>query len=184
MASKKRVSKTRELIESEYEANELAQVKQNQSRARSFSVGKTSGGLLEINMRGDFYNLWYIMNPVEAVEVIEQIAASVGLEIAKRPKEDFSSWRSWDLNQPSFNEWKGAAPFQFTDQQRKQLKKLDDAKFSGHDMLPASVKVDSAPKPLPEQRPAPQDNREATVDRAPGVKRTTRRRTSRKKTED
>ena len=173
------------LIESEYEANELAQVKQNQSRARSFSVGKTSGGLLEINMRGDFYNLWYIMNPVEAVEIVEQIAAAVGLEIAKRPKEDFSSWRSWDLNQPAFNEWKGAAPFQFTDQQRKQLKKLDDAKFSGHDMLPASVKVDQRTQTAAfEQRPAPQDNREETVDRAPGVKRTTRRRTSRKKTED
>lgn len=152
MPAKKRVSKTRELIESELEANELAQVKQNQSRARSCSVGKTSGGLMEINMRGDFYNLWYIMNPVEAVEMIDQIAAGIGIEIAKRPKQDFSTWRSWDLEQPDFNEWKGAAPFQFSDQQRKQLKKLEEKKFAGHDMLPAQVNVPE-PKPLPEPKP-------------------------------
>ena len=119
--AQKKVSKTRKLIQAEYENNELACLKQNQSRARSFTVGTTTGGLVEVNMRGDHANLWYILHPVEAVEIMEQIAAACGVQIAMRPKQDFTTWRSWDTTIPGTSHWVGAAPWQLNDEQRELL---------------------------------------------------------------
>ena len=117
----KKVSKTRQKINALYEDNEYASVKQNQTRARSFSVGTTSGGILELGMRGDFANLWYILQPTEAVEIIGQLAAAAGIEVAMRPKQDFSSWRSWDTSLPESVAWMGAAPWQLSEEQRLEL---------------------------------------------------------------
>lgn len=130
-SNKERVSKTRKLIQAEYEANELADLKQRQTRARSFSVGTTTGGIIELNMRGDFSNLWYQVNPVEAVELIEQLAAAAGLEIAKRPKNDFTSWRTWDANTPDFSHWKGSAPWQINADERDLLAAIEDKRKTG-----------------------------------------------------
>ena len=58
---KKRESKIRQEIQKKYEENELASLTQIQNRARSFSVGTASGEVIELNMRGDFANLWYIL---------------------------------------------------------------------------------------------------------------------------
>ena len=119
--TQKKVSKTRQKIHQLYEENELASVKATQTRARAISVGTAGGGILEINMRGDVANLWYQMQPTEAVELIGQIAAAVGVEIAMRPRQDFSSWRSWDTSLPSSIAWIGAAPWQLTPEQRAEL---------------------------------------------------------------
>jgi hypothetical protein len=75
-------------------------------------------------MRGDFSNLWYILHPVEAVEVMEQLAAACGLQIAMRPKQDFSTWRSWDTTIPSESHWLGTAPWQLDDEQREKLTEI------------------------------------------------------------
>lgn len=120
MAAKK-VSKTRQKIHELYEENELANLKQSQTRARSFTVGTTTGGIIEVGMRGDFANLWYLLQPVEAVEIINQLAAAAGLEIAMRPKQDFSTWRGWDTSLPSSAHWIGAAPWQLSEEQREEL---------------------------------------------------------------
>jgi len=128
---KERVSKTRKLIHAECEANELADLKQRQTRARSFSIGTTTGGIVELNMRGDFATLWYQVNPVEAVELIEQLASAIGLEIAKRPKNDFTSWRTWDANMPDFSHWKGAAPWQIGPNERDILAEIEDSRNTG-----------------------------------------------------
>ena len=120
MAAKK-VSKTRQQIHELYEENELANLKQAQTRARSFTVGTTTGGIIEVGMRGDFANLWYLLQPVEAVEIINQLAAAAGLEIAMRPKQDFSTWRGWDTSLPPSVHWVGAAPWQLTEEQRAEL---------------------------------------------------------------
>ena len=72
-------------------------------------------------MRGDHANLWYLLQPVEAVEIIQQLAASAGLEIAIRPRQDFASWRSWDTSLPGSVHWMGAAPWQLGEQQRAEL---------------------------------------------------------------
>lgn len=118
---KKKLSKTRQEIHRQYEENELADLKQRQSRARSLSVGNAGGGVVEINMRGDFANLWYQMQPTEAIEIIGQLAAAVGIEIAMRPRQDFASWRSWDLTLPASISWVGAAPWQLSEEDRNIL---------------------------------------------------------------
>ena len=120
MASKK-TSETRQKIHEIYEENEYASLKQNQTRARSLTIGNTTGGIIEVNMRGDFTNLWYLLHPVEAVEIIEQLAAAAGLQVAMRPKQDFTSWRSWDTTIPGCTHWVGAAPWQLSDEQREYL---------------------------------------------------------------
>ena len=119
--AQKKLSKTRQQIHSLYEENELASLKQNQTRARSLSVGTANGGIVELNMRGDFSNLWFQMQPTEAIEIIGQLAAAVGIDIAMRPKQDFSSWRSWDTSLPASIQWMGAAPWQLTEEQRVEL---------------------------------------------------------------
>jgi hypothetical protein len=116
-----KVSKTRQKINTLCEENEYASMKQNQTRARSLSVGTAGGGIIELNMRGDYGNLWYQMQPTEAIEIIGQIAAAAGVEIVMRPKQDFSSWRSWDTSLPPSVAWMGAAPWQLTDEQRLEL---------------------------------------------------------------
>jgi hypothetical protein len=140
---KERLSKVRQQIKDEYERNELAAILSGQTRARSITIGQASGGVIEIGMRGDHAQLWYLVNPVEAVEIIEQLAAAAGLEIAKRPKQDFTSWRSWDLEQPEYTHWKGAAPWQIDEKNRKQLSKFEERKFGA---LPATADLIEKPK--------------------------------------
>lgn len=121
MARNNKPSKIRQEIHQIYEQNELASLKANNSRARSFSVGTTTGGIIEVSMRGDFANLWYILQPVEAIEMINQLAAAAGVEVAMRPRQDFASWRSWDADLPPSIHWMGAAPWQVSDEDRKIL---------------------------------------------------------------
>ena len=120
----KKVSKTRQKIHELYEENELANLKQTQTRARSFTVGTTTGGIIEVGMRGDFANLWYLLQPVEAVEIINQLAAAAGLEIAMRPRQDFATWRGWDTSLPPSVHWMGAAPWQLSEEDRAQLEAI------------------------------------------------------------
>lgn len=124
----KKVSKTRQKINEIYEENELANLRQTQTRARSFTVGTTCGGILELGMRGDYATLWYQMQPVEAIEIIGQLAAATGVEIAMRPREDFSSWRGWDTSLPGTVHWLGAAPWQLKEQEKKEILRLKQSK--------------------------------------------------------
>jgi hypothetical protein len=119
--TQRKVSKTRQKIQSIYEENELASLEQNKSRARSFSVGTTTGGVIEVSMRGDYSNLWYLLQPVEAVEMINQLAAASGIEVAMRPRQDFASWRSWDTSLPGSVHWMGTAPWQINEEEREKL---------------------------------------------------------------
>lgn len=135
MNNKKKPSKIRQRINQIYEENELAALESNRNRARSFSVGSANGGIVEVSMRGEFANLWYIMQPVEAIEFIGQLAAATGVEIAMRPRNDFSSWRSWDTSLPDEVAWLGAAPWQLGEERRsaieaaksKNIKSLPDS---------------------------------------------------------
>lgn len=122
--AQKKLSKTRQEIHRQYEENELASLKQNQTRARSLSVGTAGGGVIELNMRGDFSNLWYQMQPTEAIEIIGQLAAASGVEIVMRPRQDFASWRSWDPTLPASVSWMGAAPWQLSEEDRNLLAEI------------------------------------------------------------
>ena len=95
----------KEKLRSFYEENEYNNIKDNtRHRARSVTVGTAYGGVIEIALRNEFNHMWTIMQPVEVVEFIESAAAAVGVEIAMRPKQNFTSWRGWDYDgeQPAF----------------------------------------------------------------------------------
>lgn len=65
-------------------------------RARSVTVGTAFGGVTELMMRGNDGNvIWAVMQPVEVVELIHQLAANVGCHIHLQPRNDFATWRHW-----------------------------------------------------------------------------------------
>lgn len=69
------------------------------NRARSVTVGTSFGGTTELMMRGnDGSVLWTPMQPVEVIELIHQLAANVGCHIALKPRQDFASWRNWNVD--------------------------------------------------------------------------------------
>jgi hypothetical protein len=119
---KEQESEIRQKINQYYEENELANLESNRNRARSFSVGTAFGGIIEVSMRGDFHNMWCLLQPVEAVEFIEQLAAASGLQVALRPKQDFASWRGWNVETDN-KYWIGSAHWQLgnDDPARKAL---------------------------------------------------------------
>lgn len=91
---------------------EVENFESNLNRARSISAGTAFGGTTEIMMRGDGgRHLWCIMQPVEVVEFIRQLAANVGCDIALKPRQDFSSWRDWRVTDEEKQHLNGRAPF-------------------------------------------------------------------------
>lgn len=120
--NKKEVSATRKKIHEFYEQQEFLSIQQNTNRARSVTVGTAFGGVVELIVRSDYATVWAQMQPVEAIELMEQIAAGCGVEIAMRPKQNFASWRGWQeiINQEvriESIEWKGTAPYQLRQQE-------------------------------------------------------------------
>lgn len=87
-------------------------VENNYSRARSIMVGTAFGGTSEIMMRGDGgRHLWCLMQPVEVIEFIHQLAANVGCQAQLTPRKDFSSWRDWRVSEAEKKHLNGHAPF-------------------------------------------------------------------------
>ena len=79
---------TKKMLEADRQATE--------TRARSVMVGTAFGGSTEISMRlNNGVSVWAILQPVETIELIHQLAANVGCHINVQPREDFSSWRGW-----------------------------------------------------------------------------------------
>lgn len=94
------------------ENQEFENILSNQSRARSVTVGTAFGGTTEVMMRGDGgRHLWCVMQPVEVIELIHQLASNVGCHIAIKPREDFSSWRDWKVTEAERLHMNGWAPF-------------------------------------------------------------------------
>ena len=68
-------------------------------RARSITVGTAFGGTAELSMRrNDGRTTWVLLQPVEVIELIHQLAANVGCHIQLKPRQDFASWRGWVSN--------------------------------------------------------------------------------------
>ena len=81
---------------------------ENQRRARSIAIGTAFGGTTEITMRsqnGDF--TFCIMQPVEVIELIHQLAANVGCHLSLQPRRDFSSWRDWKYTEAELAHYRG-----------------------------------------------------------------------------
>ena len=103
-----RIEKLRQM-ESEMD---LENRESNRNRARSITVGTAFGGTAEIMMRGDGgRHLWCVMQPVEVVELIHQLAANVGCSADLKPRKDFSSWRDWRVSEAEKKHLNNHPPF-------------------------------------------------------------------------
>ena len=91
---------------------EVENVESNFNRARSVTVGTAFGGTTEVSMRGNGDKFLYsIMQPVEVLELIHQLAANIGCHIAVKPRDDFGSWREWRVPESEKKHLQGHAPF-------------------------------------------------------------------------
>jgi hypothetical protein len=84
----------------------------NRNRARSITVGSAFGGTTEIMMRSDGgRHIWCALQPVEVVELIHQLSANVGVNVALKPRDDFASWRDWRVSDAEKKHLNGHVPF-------------------------------------------------------------------------
>jgi hypothetical protein len=142
-----------------------------QKRARSVTVGTSFGGTVEMMMRkadGDI--IWATLQPVEVVELINQLAAGIGCHIHIQPRKDFSSWRHWKHSEEELAHFRGAS----------------NTNGVGH---PPHTKIDGdagqykTSLPPPEQQPGLQpalmarskENEQTVADQKPVKRRSTKR---------
>lgn len=77
----------------------------NKNRGRTLSIGTAFGGTVEVSIRmANGQTAWVLLQPVEATEIIHQLAAQIGCHIALKPRKDFGSWRAWDDNLPALGQ--------------------------------------------------------------------------------
>jgi hypothetical protein len=82
------------------------------NRARSVTVGTAFGGITELMMRSNSGDvLWCILQPVEVIELIHQMAASIGCHIHVQPRRDFASWRDWKYTEEELAHYRGVQPW-------------------------------------------------------------------------
>ena len=133
-----------ELKKLEYEIGEMHAV---QTRGRSISVGAGCGGIIELSIRTDETTVWMQLQPIEAVELINTLAAQCGLDVATRPKDDYATWRSWDPNVLPDTTQTGLGAWQLSDGARERLQANKAVK---------EVRVEEPEKPLlPEETNEP-----------------------------
>lgn len=116
MKPSKEIKNRLEALEAEravYEAEQaFRNLKSNASRARAITVGTAFGGTTEISIRGEGGDtLWCLMQPVEVIELINQLSANIGCHIHIQPRKDFSSWREWNLTEAEKLHYNGHMPF-------------------------------------------------------------------------
>jgi hypothetical protein len=82
------------------------------NRARSVTVGTSFGGTNEITMRRiDGLFTYAVLQPVETIELIHQLAAGIGCHIHIVPRKDFGSWRDWKYTEEELAHYRGVQPF-------------------------------------------------------------------------
>jgi hypothetical protein len=105
-------SEYKQRLESFRLKEEVESYEANLNRSRAIAVGTAFGGTTEVSMRGNGDKFLYcLMQPVEVIELIHQLAANVGCHIALKPREDFSSWREWRVSEAEKKHLNGQAPF-------------------------------------------------------------------------
>lgn len=139
-------------------------------RARSVMVGTAFGGTSEISMRrADGTVTFALLQPVEVVELINQMAASIGCHIHIQPRKDFSSWREWKHSEEELAHFRG----------------IQHQPGAGHPPHAKAI-VDggySTQLPAPEQQPGLQpammarsnENEQTVADQKPVKRRSTKR---------
>lgn len=82
------------------------------NRGRSISVGTAFGGVIEVSIRANDGRSMYVpLQPVEAIELIHQMAGAAGCHLALKPREDFASWRDWKTTDGELEHLNGFPPF-------------------------------------------------------------------------
>lgn len=105
-------SEAKRKLEEIRNTQEVENVASNLNRARSITVGTCFGGTTEVMMRSDGgRHLWCVMQPVEVIELIHQLAANVGCDAALTPRKDFATWRDWRVSEAEKKHLQGHAPF-------------------------------------------------------------------------
>ena len=100
-------------LDRRHKLRQLETLEANNTRAQSLTIGTAGGGTVEITMRsssGRF--LWNTYQPVEVVELINQLAAGIGCHIHILPRQDFASWRDWKVSPEELAHARGIQPFQ------------------------------------------------------------------------
>lgn len=81
---------------------------ESQNRARSVTVGTCFGGTVEVSMRrADGSSTFAILQPVETIELIHQLAANVGCHLQLTPRRDFAAWRDWRYTEAELAHYRG-----------------------------------------------------------------------------
>jgi len=112
MARKKQetdeLSYQREKIKEIDDRMAIASRESDMNRARSVTVGTAFGGTTEVGMRthSGIY-AFSILQPVETIELIHQLAANVGCHLHLLPRKDFSSWRDWKVSEDELRHFRG-----------------------------------------------------------------------------
>lgn len=84
--------------------NQIRSMLGEQNRAISYSIGNCYGGMIDITMRGSDGKVLFVpIPPVEAVELLHQIAGAIGVTAVLKPRNDFASWRTWKVTQEGQN---------------------------------------------------------------------------------
>jgi len=148
---KKRLTEIDEEIQLAEKEMQLNSVKSNYKRARSVTVGTAFCGTTELTLRGDGDDrLWCLLQPVEVIELIHQLAASNGCHILIKPREDFASWRVWKEEDPAKQLfWNGIAA---------QANSIIPHQHVGIDLPPLQVTTEATTKRSKQNAMATQKN--------------------------
>lgn len=81
-------------------------------RASSVATGSAGGGSVELTLRSTSGNfIHHIMQPVEAIELLHSLSATVGCHVQLQPRDDFASWREWRVSEAEKQHLNGHPPF-------------------------------------------------------------------------
>lgn len=121
-------------------------MKEMDTRARSIMVGTAFGGTSEVSMRRpDGTITWALLQPVEMVEVINQMAAAIGCHVHLQPRQDFASWRSWNYTPEELTHFRGVQSSPGVGH-APHAKALVDGGYATS--LPESEKLPGTPTPM------------------------------------
>ena len=128
---------------------QLESLEANKNRAQSITVGTSGGGTVEIMMRtarGNF--MWNVYQPVEIIELINQMAAGIGCHIHVMPRQDFASWRDWKVSPEELEQARGFQRLQGEGNPPfAKMSSLEDYRVNGKNMPEnAQTLSGSAPK--------------------------------------
>jgi hypothetical protein len=108
MASTMNKAEKKKRLDAILAQQDMANFEADLNRARSVTVGTAFGGTTEVSMRmPNGSTVWCVMQPVEIIELIHQLAANVGCHINLQPRKDFSSWRDWKYTEQELARYRG-----------------------------------------------------------------------------